>query len=157
MPTVSVKRDLLFQALGRTYSECRPIACASPRRLRLLSEGASWQCSRGLAPLGIRRSGWVGPAGAAAWTDGTSEAVSPGLPFLTHTSPARRVILPAFSAGAPAPWCRGTPGSAAPLASLVWLSESRKRETRGRSRGAAEVRAAGLTASAFVLFCFSIY
>lgn len=23
MPTVSVKRDLLFQALGRTYSECR--------------------------------------------------------------------------------------------------------------------------------------
>lgn len=24
MPTVSVKRDLLFQALGRTYSECRP-------------------------------------------------------------------------------------------------------------------------------------
>lgn len=24
MPTVSVKRDLLFQALGRTYSECPP-------------------------------------------------------------------------------------------------------------------------------------
>uniref|UniRef100_A0A2K6BNG9 Phenylalanine--tRNA ligase beta subunit n=1 Tax=Macaca nemestrina TaxID=9545 RepID=A0A2K6BNG9_MACNE len=24
MPTVSLKRDLLFQALGRTYSECRP-------------------------------------------------------------------------------------------------------------------------------------
>lgn len=33
MPTVSVKRDLLFQALGRTYSEWRGRAggCAGPR------------------------------------------------------------------------------------------------------------------------------
>lgn len=32
MPTVSVKRDLLFQALGRTYSEwCGPARAASCR------------------------------------------------------------------------------------------------------------------------------
>lgn len=29
MPTVSVKRDLLFQALGRTYSECPPHSLVS--------------------------------------------------------------------------------------------------------------------------------
>lgn len=29
MPTVSVKRDLLFKALGRTYSECPPSTLGS--------------------------------------------------------------------------------------------------------------------------------
>lgn len=39
MPTVSVKRDLLFQALGRTYSECRLHSLSTVAILR------GWDCT----------------------------------------------------------------------------------------------------------------
>lgn len=57
MPTVSVKRDLLFQALGRTYSECPPRGLGSvPGGARLaLQQGA-------LAAFMLLRGVWLGTA-----------------------------------------------------------------------------------------------
>lgn len=50
MPTVSVKRDLLFQALGRTYSEW------PPRGLGSVSGGARLSLQKGvLAGFGPAR------------------------------------------------------------------------------------------------------
>lgn len=55
MPTVSVKRDLLFQALGRTYSEC------PPRGVGSVPWGARFTLQKGVLAAFIRHAGF-GPA-----------------------------------------------------------------------------------------------
>lgn len=70
MPTVSVKRDLLFQALGRTYSECPPrslgsVPGGSPAGPAEGRAGGVWPCPAGVC--GGRRR-----ARTPAWAEAAS-------------------------------------------------------------------------------------
>lgn len=69
MPTVSVKRDLLFQALGRTYSECPPrglgsvpgAACLARQKVVLAAfvpPRGVWPCAAGVC-RGALKPGWA--------------------------------------------------------------------------------------------------